>query len=656
MSLNKLFPRLKMVVPIFWGFLVSWLMVSSALADNFFRYDFTFFYNNGSGDRYSGYFFANGNLGYKLGSKKIITADENSQPGYYQIVAVMSIGTDGALDKKVFVNSYFNSENKEYYLPVNYNKPIGINYWGSECGYIIQKDVAEHRFGYYQNKFYEADISGPQSYNGFTFKFTYSSGDYYSGSVFAEPNKYVVGWTSFKKDENGDWGFYEITGRTTGVYNSAKNGQVWVAKYWDSESRKSFVPLKYNVEPAGSNYLGSERDYIKAEENQYYFGYGYYEADLTNKYYFTYTFGNGDYYNGYVYAPADYDNHAYQIDYSWDTIDENKQRGWYKITAIQYDFDHELNGKVFVTKYYDAESNSSPPIYEASSAKGNYYLGSESGYIIKPDINQYKFGDRYEADVTLKYFYTFTFGNGDYYKGYGYAGADYENNMYRVGYIKRTIDENKKQGIYKINAVQYGYTDAQKKWHYYDAKSQNGLVYITSYYDKESNMSLPVVNASKSKTNYYLGKEIGYIIKENVDQYKFGRGYNEADVTNRYYFRYNYADGDYYTGWVYAVSDPKYYTTNNPILWNVDEKGRFGSYTITGVDYNQSYLLNGQVFVNAYYYSHGLNYRPAIYTPFKWQKLTYAGSYYLGSESDYIINNNNSKYYFSNYYEVDPGL
>ncbi|MGQ9921040.1 MAG: hypothetical protein ACUVRZ_06880, partial [Desulfobacca sp.] len=214
-------------------------------------------------------------------------------------------------------------------------------------------------------------------------------------------------------------------------------------------------------------------------------------------------------------------------------------------------------------------------------------------------------------------------------------------------------DDDRKFGNYTITAVSY--LDPNNLNYSY---VNNGKVYVQKYYDKETNStSLPVNYTSPLGTNY-IGSEWGWIRKANVEQYRFGNyyGMREADYTMRYDFKFQYGDGDYYTGWFYAVADPNSYVLNRPIIVKKDENGNWSSYLITSSGIRElDETKNGQVWVKSYFYKWGKT--PGTYTPFKYKANTYAGSNYLTSESDYIIKNGDGNYYFGRgYYEVNRGL
>ena len=109
--------------------------------------------------------------------------------------------------------------------------------------------------------------------NRYDFKCTYTNGDYYIGTVYADYDKgYSVGYQQSFIDENSQRGSYQITDmvRTSTIYSE---GNVFVTSYYDSESKKSYDSL-HSGSVIGQNYLGSESDYILENKTECKFGYG----------------------------------------------------------------------------------------------------------------------------------------------------------------------------------------------------------------------------------------------------------------------------------------------------------------------------------------------------------------------------------------------
>jgi putative transposon-encoded protein len=117
-----------------------------------------------------------------------------------------------------------------------------------------------------------------------TFTFHYGNGDYYTGTVYADPTtyRYYLGYTEAKTDEHGRAGYYEITGVESGKFK-AKPGEVYLNGYYDVESNQTFTPMNKGKITVGKTYLGSKVDYIiKKNVEQYRFGLYkgvFYEAD-----------------------------------------------------------------------------------------------------------------------------------------------------------------------------------------------------------------------------------------------------------------------------------------------------------------------------------------------------------------------------------------
>ncbi len=178
----------------------SWTILTYAL------YNFTYYYNDGKGDYYNGYFYAATNLGYDLNYIKPIAKDENNQPGFYKITKATYAGFFNTDNKKVFVTNYYDLASKKSFTPQNSTSPMGSNYFGSEYGYILRTGIGAYRFGKYGLNFYEAD-----AYNKFYFRYVYGQGDYYSGYVYAAFEKYYPGWMQTSVNETGYTGYIRST-------------------------------------------------------------------------------------------------------------------------------------------------------------------------------------------------------------------------------------------------------------------------------------------------------------------------------------------------------------------------------------------------------------------------------------------------------------
>lgn len=620
---------------------------------------FTFTYTYSNGDFYQGRGYINSSdpayNKYYVGYNQTYL-DESKNYGTYKITSV-SLSTDESKNKFIYVDKYYDKESNAYFTPVSVGKAISTSGLGTEKDYIIAAGKSCFAFGLNYGYIYEADVSSIYS-----FSYTFGNGDYYTGTVYAKPTYgyYYKSSTDYYKtqliDENGQMGTYKITGMK-GYYDHSMDGKVIINQYYNSENKTLYhVQLKSYY---GSSYLKSESGWIiRNNVPQFYFGYyngKIYEADVgsSNRYTFSYTYSNGDYYNGFVYAPA---SKGYYVGYTKNLIDEHGKLGTYKITGVTSGYDSRRNGQVYVDRYYDAEGNKSftpvgfrwpetnTPVDNLATGVGLSYLGSEKDYIIRTNVPEYFFGYSLkngspvisEADlVWVEYNFKYTYGNGDYYTGRVWARMDYG---YFPGYAKAVQDENGGTGKYYISSSKY----------LADPTVQNGLmgrVYVDSYYDKEANAKFTPVSAGEFVGTEYLGSEADYILQAGQPEFYFGGGYNEADVSCAYSFKYTYGNGDYYTGTVYA---PPGYSNTASIK---DENGLYGRYSILSISAYVDSSRNGRVYVSRYYDTESKK----MYTPVS--NYLAAGTKYLGSETGFIYATTSSLYRFGyyggKYYEAD---
>jgi hypothetical protein len=207
-------------------------------------------------------------------------------------------------------------------------------------------------------------VIGPESATAVTRKYNFycsydnGSGDRYSGYVYADTSKgYYVGYTKSFTDENGERGHYYINGIESGT---GTNGQVYVNTYFDHEVGNTFTPVSSGT-AVGTNYLGSEHDYIiQGSIPEFYFGGGYNEADLGNysryDYYFCYTDGSGDNYKGYVYAPTGMVRPGQWISEQPTNLQAwgfTSMDGLYYIDKVTNGYSSNYDKQSVVTSYYD---------------------------------------------------------------------------------------------------------------------------------------------------------------------------------------------------------------------------------------------------------------------------------------------------------------
>jgi len=119
--------------------------------------------------------------------------------------------------------------------------------------------------------------------------------------------------------------------------------------------------------------------------------------DKSEKYNFTYFYGNGDSYSGYVYAPSG----TYSVGQLPDYYDNEtgSQQGYYVIDSVE-DGENGTYGYVSVTSYTDADTGfgTTTNLYSGVGYSG---LGSEQGYAFNanPWTGDYYFSRYYEADL-----------------------------------------------------------------------------------------------------------------------------------------------------------------------------------------------------------------------------------------------------------------
>ncbi len=356
----------------------------------------------------------------------------------------------------------------------------------------------------------------------FSFTYIYGNGDSYSGYGFTDTGTYYAGQllgygNSDYNNQTGYDGYYYISGVA-----SSSNGTadfVYVNAYYDADSGYGNAYLASGSTTSG---LGSESGYAynsSYSNNKSRFS-NYYEADLyTDLYYFTYIYGNGDSYSGYGYTDTGtyyagqllgYGNSSYNSQTGTD--------GYYYISAVASSSSGTADF-VYVNAYYDADSGYG----NAYLASGNTTsgLGSESGYAHNSSYsnNKSRFSNYYEADLyTDLYYFTYAYGNGDSYSGYGFAdtGTYYAGQL--LGYGDSGYNnETGYDGYYYISAV---------------ASSSSGtadFVYVNAYYDADSGYGNAYL--ASGSTSYGLGSESGYAynyIYSNTNSYF--SDYSEADL------------------------------------------------------------------------------------------------------------------------------
>ena len=105
-------------------------------------YAFTLTYANG--DQYRGIVYAEPEFGYTMGPVQTVI-DEDGDAATYEVSNVTTSvnGTMGA----VYVHNYYDAESEKNFAPVNFRTALGLNFLGSESGYIIREKTSEYFFG-----------------------------------------------------------------------------------------------------------------------------------------------------------------------------------------------------------------------------------------------------------------------------------------------------------------------------------------------------------------------------------------------------------------------------------------------------------------------------------------------------------------------------
>ncbi|WP_290601674.1 choice-of-anchor L domain-containing protein, partial [Anabaena sp. AL93] len=248
--------------------------------------------------------------------------------------------------------------------------------------------------------------------------------------------------------------------------------------------------------------------------------------------------------------------------------------------------------------------------YTLADSQGNTSIAQVS-IQVQPTYQQYNF--------------TYTYGNGDSYSGYGYAA----------------------QGTYTVGQVLDGYTNETGNPGYYTIDSvdnagtgNSNYVYVTSYTDGDTGYG--TTNSISSEGYSGLGSEYGYAYNSAGGGDYFSNS-NEADLLHQQYtFTYTYGNGDSYSGYGYAAQGT--YTVGQVLDGYTNETGNPGYYTIDSVD-NTSPVNSNYGYVTSY--TDGDTGYGTTNSISSW------GIAGLGSESGYAYNSAGGGDYFSNSNEAD---
>jgi len=173
-----------------------------------------------------------------------------------------------------------------------------------------------------------------------------------------------------------------------------------------------------------------------------------------------------------------------------------------------------------------------------SSGVGYSGLGSEYGYAYNSDFSNSDsyFDNYYSADTgggnDINFSYTYYYGNGDYYQGYGYGDSslDYYSGQLLTGYYNETTAYTYNHGYYSIDSVyDYGYDLGYS--------GSNTDIYVSSYHD--GSRDYDGVGSPSYSTTYNIYSYGGYSGLGSEYGYAYNSSYNNSDA---YFSNYYSAD------------------------------------------------------------------------------------------------------------------
>jgi hypothetical protein len=452
------------------------------------------------------------------------------------------------------------------------------------------------------------------------------TGDYYSGYVYDSTGTYHPGYTyTGGTDQVGGHWTYSITsiGYAT---NSGTSGYVYDFGYYDADLGGYSTVYGYNGQASGTNYLGSDYDYIYSVGGYQEFGGAYYVVPDVNSFYFKATESKtGDVYYGYVYDSTG----TYYLGYTTTGgVDQAGGRWTYTITSNALSAASGISGSVYDYAYYDADlaTWSTPKYFDAGFTSGSSYLGSDSDYV-NAFGSDYQFGQSYY--VVPESSKLFNFVAHESKTGDSYYGWVYDNtNTYYVGYTYSPSATDQAGGKWTYSIYGGGYGGY--------SPSLSGYVYDSYYYDADYGGSTPYYYSNGNSSGYGgLGSDYDYAY-DLGSYYLFGYGYNTVPENSKlfYFIAQESATGDYYYGLVYDNTGTYYsgYTYSPSATDQAGGKWTYSIYSSSSSSYSPS--LSGYVYDTSYYDTdlgsfsteYGYNGSPS-------------GTTGLGSDYDYIYVN-----------------
>jgi hypothetical protein len=345
-------------------------------------------------------------------------------------------------------------------------------------------------------------------------------------------------------------------------------------------------------------------------------------------YFIAYESKTGDQYDGFV-----YDNQGkYAVGSTFVSPTDQAGGTWtyyvYNIAATS-NVSSNYNGQVYDYAFYDKDQGATPltPFYYGLGyASGQNFLGSDTDYILENGTYE-KFSDYYVVpDMKADYFLAYESKTGDVYYGY-------------------TYDD---QGKYAVGSTFVSPTDqAGGTWTYYVysvaaapnvSTVYNGQVYDTAYYDKDRGAApyTPFYDGlGYASGQNFLGSDTDYILENGAYQ-KFSDFNVVPDTKLDYFIAYESKTGDEYYGYVVDSFDK--YAIGSSVVTPTDQAGGTWTYYVYATASSSLPTnYNGQVYDTAYY---DKNVSSSPFTPF-YDGIGYAsGQNFLGSDTDYILENN----------------
>ncbi|MDO8705889.1 MAG: FG-GAP-like repeat-containing protein, partial [Sulfuricaulis sp.] len=547
---------------------------------------------------------------------------------------------------EVYVDSYYDGNGAGWDTSVSGFSQSGL---GTESGTVYNYDGGADNF----NSGTEADVpttlAGNIQLYYFSYTYTGAAADTYYG--YGYNNSLLSGVTyGFGANEtstvttaNGIYSIYSAYSTSYGI-----NGEVQITDYYDAAA--GGPGWSTSVSGSGTGGLGSESgtvyDYNGAADSfSASAGADLAAGGVLQLYYFHYDYTSGDTFYGYGYNDTTAGALVTYIAGSSSVV----ANGTFYIDSV-YGTSGGVHDEVNVYSYYDADVNGVGWNISSTSGSGSAGLtGAITGTVYDYNGSGQAFTNTTEADFAAaaalqQYYFTYTYGNGDFYSGYGYTDTPYTLGQTLTGYANETASGPGTYTIDYIYDVNYGTA---------------GQVYVYSYYDATANGA-----GWNTSVNGYsdlgLGSESGTVYDYNGFADSFSN-YNEATLLTgavagtlqQYAFHYDYGNGDTYYGYGYndsALSGVTYSATAGGGVvssFTVTNELGTGTYTIDSA-YDTSWGTSGEVHVNSYYDSDGAGWNTTI--------VDGSGWFGLGSEGGGVSNYNGFADAFNSYNEADVPL